>query len=262
MQIQSTDYDKKYVLVNTRIDYQYRADILNDMCLYDFVSTVYKKPMNAADLKYLSTNMASREKEGNRRGRPANERYPFRSQHPQAKSRLLIKYSEPHVPILYGPQIPRQDRDDTRERYCRALLTLFVPWRTVTDLCDLSQTWEDAFESRKEHISIHSWKIIENIQLLHECKKDRDEHILQVITEAQTDNDGIDPVLLPSDQNVDGGEYDIDDNEGLLELLNSIDEYTTTAINASKRTTEDECIQETIEAVEKVGRFSDINGKS
>lgn len=97
---------------------------------------------------------------------------------------------------------------------------------------------------------------------MHECKKDRDEHILQVITEAQTDNDGIDPVLLPSDQNVDGGEYGIDDNEGLLELLNNIDEYTTTAINAGKRTTEDEYIQESIEVVEKVGRFSDIHGRS
>lgn len=215
--------------------------------------------MNAADLKYLSTNMASsQEEEGNRRGRPVNERFPFQSQHPQAKTYVLMKYSEPHVPILYGPQIPRQDRDDTRERYCRALLTLFVPWRTVTDLCDLNQIWEDAFKSRQEYISIHSWKIIENIQLLHECRKDRDEHLLQVITEAQTDNDEIDPVLLPSDQNVDG-EYDIDDNEGLSELLNNIDEYTITAINAGKKTTEDKYIQETIEAVEKVGRFSDIN---
>ena len=172
-----------------------------------------------------------------------------------------MKYSEPHVPVLYGPQIPRQDRDDTRERYCRALLTLFVLWRTVTDLCDLNQTWEDTFKSRQEFISIHSWKIIENIQLLHECRKDRDEHLLQVITEAQTDNDRIDPVLLPSDQNFDG-EYDVDANEDLSELLDNIDEYTTTVINAGKRTTEDQYIQETIEAVQKVGRFSDINSKS
>jgi len=260
-QVQSTNYNENYVLVNTRIDYQYRSDILNGMCLYDFVSTIYKKKMNAADVKYLSTNMVSREKEDNRRGRPVNERYPFQSQHPQAKTYVLMKYSESHVPILYGPQIPRQDRADTRERYCRALLTLFVPWRTVTDLCDPSQTWEDAFQSRQDHISIHSWKIIENIQLLHECRKDRDEHLLQVITEAQTDDDEIDPVLLPSDQNFDG-EDDIDDNEALSELLNNIDEYTTTAINAGKRTAEDQYIQVTIEAVEKVGRFSDINSKS
>ena len=54
-----------------------------------------------------------------------------------------------------------------------------------------------SIETRQNLISMHSWKIIENIQLLHECKKDRDEHLLQVIAEAQTDNDAIDPVLLP-----------------------------------------------------------------
>lgn len=204
--------------------------------------------------------MASQEEQSNRRGRPANERFTFQSQHPQEKTYVLIKYTERHVPILYGPQIPRQDRDETRERYCRALLTLFVPWRIVTDLCDCNQTWDDAFKSRQELIFDHSWKIIENIQLLHECKKDRDEHLLQVITEAQTDDDAIDPVLLPSDRNSDG-EYEIDDNEGLLELLSNIDEYTTAAINAGKHTTEEQYVQETIEAVEKVGRFNNLNSK-
>ncbi|CAF1355344.1 unnamed protein product [Rotaria sp. Silwood1] len=130
-----------------------------------------------------------------------------------------MKYSEYHVPILYGPQIPRRDRDDTRKRYSRALLTLFVPWRTVTDLCDVNQTWEEAFKLRQNRTSIHSWKIIENIQLLHECKKDRNKHLLQVIAEAQTNNDAIDSFLLPANQDIDG-EHDADDTEDLLELLN------------------------------------------
>lgn len=172
-----------------------------------------------------------------------------------------MKYSEPHVPILHGPQIPRRDRDETRERYCRALLTLFVPWRTVTDLCDVNQTWDDAFKSRQEQVSTQSWEIIENIQLLHECKKDRDEHLLQVITEAQPDGDAVDPVLLPSHRTRDD-EDEMDDGEALAELLDNIGEYTTAAINANKRTTEEQYIQETIEAVEKVGRFNDLTSKS
>jgi hypothetical protein len=258
-QIQSTENDKKYVLVNTRIDYQYRSDNLNNMCLYDFVSMLYKKKMNATDVKYLSKAQISIEEEGNKKGRPANERYPFQKQHPQTTTHLLMKYSESHVPVLYGPQIPRRDREDTRERYCRALLTLFVPWRAVTDLCDINQTWEDAFESRQNRISIHSWKIIENIQLLHECKKDRDEHLLQVIAEAQTD-DTIDPVLLPANQYIDG-EDDMDGNEDLLELLGNLDQHVAAAINGTKKTTEDKYIEETIEAVEGVGRFSHLNSK-
>ncbi|CAF4826013.1 unnamed protein product [Rotaria sp. Silwood1] len=192
------------------------------------------------------------------KGRPPNERYPFQKQHPQTTTHLMMKYSQSHVPILYGPQIPRRDRDDTRERYSRALLTLFVPWRTVADLCDVNQTWEDAFKSRQHLISIHSWKIIENIQLLHECKKDRDEHLLQVIAEAQTDNDAIDPILLPANHDV-HGECDMDDSEDLLELLRHLDEHTSTAINTTKKSTENKYIEETIATVENVGRFTHLN---
>jgi hypothetical protein len=211
--------------------------------------------MNATDVKYLLKATGSIEEEGTKNGRPANEHYFFQKQHLQATTHLLMKYSEYHVPVLYGPQIPRRDREDTR-----ALLTLFVPWRTVTDLCDMDQTWEDSFKSRQNRISTHSWKIIENIQLLHECKKDRDEHLLQVIAEAQTDNAAIDPVFLPANQYFDG-EDDVDDSEDLLELLGHLDEHTIAAINATKKTTEDEYIEETIKAVENVGRFSHLNSK-
>ena len=216
--------------------------------------------MNATDLKYLSKAAELMEEETSQRGRPAHQRFPFQQQHPQATTHLLMKYSDSHVPILYGPQIPRCDRDDTRERYCRALLTLFVPWRTVADLCDVEQTWEEAFQARKNLISIRSWNIIENIQLLHECKKDRDEHLLQVIAEAQTDNDAIDPVFVSSNQHA-FDEDEMDDSEDLLELLGNLDEYTNAAINATRKTTEDKYIEETIQAVENVGRFSNVNCK-
>lgn len=259
-QIQSTENDKTYVLVNTRIDYQYRSDVLNDICLYDFVSILYKKKMTAADVKYSSKTSIPLEETSNQKGRPANLRYSFQKSHPQTATHLLMRHTESHVPVLYGPQIPRRDSEDTRERYSRAILTLLVPWRTAVDLCDINQTWEEAFKIRQNRISTHSWKIIENIQLLHECKKDRDEHLLQVIAEAQTDNDPIDPVLLPANQGI-GDECDIVDNEDLFELLGDLDEYTIAAINAAKRSTEDRYIEETVKVVENVGRFSHINSK-
>ena len=43
------------------------------------------------------------------------------------------------------------------------------------------------------------------------AKKNRDEHLLQVITEAQTESDTIDPIILPVNQDFDG-EYDPDDS--------------------------------------------------
>ena len=133
----------------------------------------------------------------NRKGRPVSRRYTFQKDHPQTTTHLIMEHSEPQVPVLFGPQIPRKDREDTRERYCRALLTLFLPWRTAYDLCDIDQTWENALKVRQSRIAPHSWKIIENIQLLHECRKDRNEHLLQVIAESQTENDVVDPELLP-----------------------------------------------------------------
>ncbi|CAF2955136.1 unnamed protein product [Rotaria sp. Silwood2] len=216
--------------------------------------------MNSTDLKYLSKIAGSIEEKINQKGRPPNERFLFQKQHPQATTYLMMKYSQTHVPVLYGPQIPRRDRDDTRERYCRAILTLFVPWRTVTDLCDISQTWEDAFKSRQHLILRHSWTIIENIQLLHECKKDRDDHLLQVIAEAQTENDVVNPLLIPAIQEVDG-EYGTDDCDDLLELLGNLDENTVAMFNTTKNSTENRYIEETIEAVKNVGRFNSVNSK-
>ena len=216
-QVQPGANDNNYVLVNTRTDYQHRSDILNDMSLYDFVSRLYKKKMNATDLKYLARVAAPSDESVHLKGRPPSKRYPFKKQHPQASTHILIEHSQSRVPVLYGPQIPRRDRDDTQERYSRALLTLFVSWRTVSDLCSSGQTWQDALQASQARISTHSRKIIENIQLLHECKKDRDEHLLQVIAETQADNGSIDPMVLPANPAV-HGEYDMD-NSVLLSFV-------------------------------------------
>jgi hypothetical protein len=255
-QIQSVDNEEKFILVNTRIDYQYRSSILNNMCLYDFVRILYKKKINAADLKYLSKVATTAGEKLNDKGRPPNERYRFQKQHPQSATHLMMKYSQPHIPILCGPQIPRRDRDDTREHYGRALLTLFVPWRTASDLCNSKQSWDDALAAQRHRISEHSWTIIENIQLLHECKKDRDEHLLQVITEAQVEDDEIDPVLLSANQNIYDEYDDMDDTDNLLELLGNLNPNLISTVDGTKKSIEKIYIEETIAAVEKVGRFT------
>ena len=126
-----------------------------------------------------------------------------------------------------------------------------MPWRTVSDFCNINQTWEEAFKSRQHLISKRPWTIIENIQLLHECKKDPDDHLLQVISEAQTESDTIDPAILPVNQVFDG-EYDPDDSNDLLELLGNLDDCIVALANASRKSTENKYIEETIEAVESV----------
>ncbi|CAF4126770.1 unnamed protein product, partial [Rotaria magnacalcarata] len=112
-----------------------------------------------------------------------------------------------------------QEREETRERYSRALLTLFVSCRSVHDLCALNQTWAEALEVQKPLVSPASLNIIENIQILHECKHDRNEHLRQVLVEAQSDN-SIDHVLIPNYYEEDQHTEE-DDHEQLLQILSS-----------------------------------------
>jgi hypothetical protein len=161
--------------VNTRLDYQHRSKDLNTICLYEFVSRYHKKPIDQFDRRILKNLVTFEGERLPTDGTKMNERHTFAKVHPQSSSHIIIKRSTPLVPVLLGPQIPRHDREETRERYCRAILTLFVPWRSVQDLCHVDYTWAQALEARKSMISQDGYKVIDNIQLLHECRKQRDE---------------------------------------------------------------------------------------
>ena len=80
----------------------------------------------------------------------------------------------------------------------------------------LCTEWDmvSTFEVRKSLISSSSLKIIENTQLLHECKQDRDENLRQVLLEAQNENN-IDPILI-ADYHEQGKNIEEDDPEQLL----------------------------------------------
>lgn len=116
------------------------------------------------------------------RGRPAQLRFKFLERHPQVLTHILIQRATNVIPVLIGPQIPRQNCELTQERYCRCILTLFKPWRTFLDLCDLEENWFPAF--RKHEGYFHEsdcMEMIGNIELLHECKEHRNEHLAQII---------------------------------------------------------------------------------
>ncbi|CAF4403075.1 unnamed protein product, partial [Rotaria magnacalcarata] len=142
--LQFDEASTRYVYVNTRVDYQHRSASLDDICLYDYIRFYRKKPIDAKDRKQLEAQAATKSVESKepRRGRPFSEREMFQAGHPQASSHINIKRLKPVVPVLLGPQVPRRDREDTRERHCRSILTLFFPWRSIQDLCDVDQTWQ------------------------------------------------------------------------------------------------------------------------
>ncbi|CAF5118861.1 unnamed protein product [Rotaria magnacalcarata] len=246
-------------MVNTRLDYQHRSKDLTALCLYEFISLFHKKVIDKSDRRLLTNAKASDGERLSIEGTKMNERHTFASLHPQSSSHILIKHTNPVVPVLLGPQIPRREREDTRERYCRALLTLFVPWRSVGDLCSLKETWSQALEARKLSISADALKIIENIQLLHECKNDRDEHLHQIITETPT-NIKIDPILIPSCYEIDENNPE-DDSEELLQMLSLVNESTIKAYSASLSSHEQRYLFDALEAIDKTTRFGSLNGE-
>ncbi|KAI0038036.1 hypothetical protein FA95DRAFT_1460970, partial [Auriscalpium vulgare] len=74
-----------------------------------------------------------------------------------------------------GPSIPRRDRDEVHARYCRLMLILFKPWVHAADLRELGQSWLDAFTAFKGVCSSDLLSIMDNMQLLHECRDSRDD---------------------------------------------------------------------------------------
>jgi hypothetical protein len=164
--------------------------------------------------------------------------------------------------VLIGPQIPRKDREETQERYSRAIATLFIPWRSVKDLCDSNQSWHEALSSRQGSISAESHQIIENIQLLHECKKDRDAHLQQVIANVQASNE-IDPRLFPRNMRIDSDEddEDLDLNETYLNFLNRLPDNNATSTFSHLSEREQLYQDEALRCLHEVGRFSNCTSK-
>ncbi|CAF1598294.1 unnamed protein product [Adineta ricciae] len=253
--LQPDETKTKYVYVNTRVDYQYRSASLDDMCLYDYISFYRKKLIDTKDRKQLEiqSTIEKREIKTPRRGRPVSERESFRDGHPQVSSHINIKRAKPIVPVLLGPAIPRRDRDDTKERYYRSILTLFFPWRSVQDVCDADQSWEQAFQIRNEKITPESRRIIDNIQLLQECKSDRDEHLQQVIEAAQT---GV--VNTPVYSTRDDSDSD-DENIEILDMLEDIDISDIPSIKDPGGKAEHIYFEKVLRAVDQANRFTNLH---
>ena len=259
--IEHSSDPQKLVLVNLRVDYQYRSVALESICLYEFVSHFYRKLFNDKDREIVDRSSQGVAQNPSGSGRPPQERYTFTAKHPQAKSHGIIKRTELVVPVLVGPQIPRQDREETRERYSRAIATLFIPWRSVRDLCDMNQSWSDALSARQQNISGQSQKIIENIQLLHDCKIDRDAHLQQIIGNIQS-NDQIEHRLFPQNMRIDSDNEDEDADQTLLNLdfLDDLTDNNKKSVVGSFSEKEQLYQNEAIHCLKEVGRFSDQIG--
>ncbi|EIW63236.1 uncharacterized protein TRAVEDRAFT_92353, partial [Trametes versicolor FP-101664 SS1] len=79
------------------------------------------------------------------------------------------------IPVILGDRIPRSDRgDEEKEQWARMMLILFVPWRRPSDLHGPTESWTAAFERQKGRISARNMTVIENMNVLSECRDVRD----------------------------------------------------------------------------------------
>ncbi|CAF4562110.1 unnamed protein product [Rotaria sp. Silwood2] len=99
---QSTD-EQKLVLVNLRIDYQFRSPALESVCLYEFVSHFHRRSFTDKDRHSVDHPSTNTDDVRAVPGRPHQEIYTFMTEHPQASTHGIIKHLKPVVPVLVGP---------------------------------------------------------------------------------------------------------------------------------------------------------------
>ncbi|CAM4818432.1 unnamed protein product, partial [Rotaria magnacalcarata] len=248
--------ENNLVLCNKRIDYQLRPKELDDVCLYTFYCEYRKAKMTTFDNYLLQDDPAQTPLR--RRGRPASDRWKLQSTHPQYSSHLIIRRSFSVVPVLVGPSIPRREREDTIERYARAILTLFCPWRNVLDICDPYTSWSDVLQLHQSSFTTKSNRVIENIQLLHDCKRDRDSDLFQLVNQPLPSR--------PINSSSPYSDANVEDTEEILALLNESIDYYPSLLNDEiiendgvRASTQREHLNLTLANVIRSERFSYIN---
>jgi hypothetical protein len=247
--------DECFVLCNKRIDYQLRPTELDDVCLYTFYSEYRKMKMRTVDKKSFEHICTSRS--SGRRGRPQNDRWLLQTNHPQYSSHMIIRRSFSVVPVLIGPPIPRRERDDTIERYARAILTLFHPWRGIQNICQSSGSWNDTLKIHEKTFTSASKRIINNIQLLHECKRDRDSDLFQLVNEPLPSR-SINTSTPFSDENVEDAEEILSLLDNSFHLYSSLSNEETNECEGVRARIKREYLKLTLASVIRSERFSCI----
>ncbi|KAJ4464311.1 hypothetical protein C8J55DRAFT_378257, partial [Lentinula edodes] len=74
-----------------------------------------------------------------------------------------------------GPSLPRRDRESDWSRYCRLMLIFFKPWRSAADLRGSYISWSNAFAAFSLTCSDRVKQMMNNMQIMHECKDSRDD---------------------------------------------------------------------------------------
>lgn len=211
----STDQSGELVAKAGQVmDYQLRGEALDEICVWDFISRIQKVRSGRDNHQQHAQSAVSDgvdsyesdsdddsdmecQQRASRRVNPLtkwreasiteilehNGRYkPYielLEKHPESKTHILSvrEAGSALIPVPIGQSMPRRDRPDVQERYSRLMLILFKPWRTASDLRkDDKLTWQEAFSDYSAGCPDYIREIMDNMQILHECRDSRDDH--------------------------------------------------------------------------------------
>ena len=243
-------------------DYVYRPDIMQDVCLWDFLSfsirecqtrirrtaeiddNLVNKHDDNSDDDYDSgkdydvhenqhINIGSTTQQFSDEGRGPtpvsipflesmfrkqlpSSTFSFRKEHPDHESHRLriVSPHEKYILVPTGPSLPRLDRPDTKEAYCRLMLILFKPWLTALDLKSPADSWHDAYSQfvTSNEVRYEHYLIMKNIQFLHECRdcrnRDYDKRKSKMSLTYATDST-MDPVTADMSSALDENDLDL-----------------------------------------------------
>lgn len=231
-------------------DYIWRGPALRHVCLWDFVSciekvkrTSHKNNTKLFDGETDDDDDELSQKNYNDRFIESSEdishfsdetsfdditkskRFCFSSCHIDHRTHILQVYpaSSRKIPVPIGPAIPRRDRPYMREKYCRLMLILFKPWVLPTDLKAPDETWDTAFQRFASSCAPKYLDVMENMQMLHECKDSRDDHFASRRTRCRSRSDVIQSAWTEDIDVVNDDTLDGNVEDQVLEHLLDID---------------------------------------
>lgn len=162
------------------------AEPFSDLCLWQFIERTIKVrgdlPVEEPD-EECDDSFVGREDSSRKCGRKMLPRAKFVERHSQFGSHILQMREKYVIPVLLGDAIPWPDRSsECYERYCRAMMVLFKPWRDFETLKGENDSWTQAFE--KESFPPAILSVISNMNIENECKDARDTHAAVVREEC------------------------------------------------------------------------------
>ena len=153
----------------------------------------------------------------------------FLDGHLEHNSHHLVSRSHNVIVVPIGPSLPHRNQSENYAKYCRIMLILFKPWRNAANLRKQGETWETAFDNFKNSCSADIKNLMNNMQLLHECRENGHDHFERLKRHRQIPLDY--KHCSTTSNNDDFGQQD---HEAILEHLESISSCNSQKIARSQ----------------------------